>query len=99
MFAVNYIQNRYISAEFCAEIAKLFEVLNVKTMVEFHKAIESLQNEPHTGNNFMLSTAILLDDNTVPYRCRVAYVISVAVVLITLIPSLAQPHNREVVPS
>ncbi|EYC45748.1 hypothetical protein Y032_0417g1089 [Ancylostoma ceylanicum] len=51
VFAVNYIQNRYISAEFCAEIEKLYEVLNVKTMVEFQKALEAIQNEPQTESD------------------------------------------------
>ncbi|KAK6734583.1 hypothetical protein RB195_018024 [Necator americanus] len=43
VFAVNYIQNQYISSEFCVELAKLFEVLNVKTVVEFQKSVEALQ--------------------------------------------------------
>ncbi|CAJ0606478.1 unnamed protein product [Cylicocyclus nassatus] len=48
VFAVNYIQNRYVSAEFCAEIAKLFEMLNVKTEAEYEKALEAMQSEPET---------------------------------------------------
>uniref|UniRef100_A0A0K0D3S4 UDP-glucose:Glycoprotein Glucosyltransferase n=1 Tax=Angiostrongylus cantonensis TaxID=6313 RepID=A0A0K0D3S4_ANGCA len=49
VFAVNYIQNRFIAAEFCTEIARIFAILNVKTVAEFGKAIESLRNEPSTG--------------------------------------------------
>ncbi|VDM54527.1 unnamed protein product, partial [Angiostrongylus costaricensis] len=52
VFAVNYIQNhsnRFIAAEFCTEIARIFAILNVKTVAEFEKAIEALRNEPTTG--------------------------------------------------
>uniref|UniRef100_A0A1I7X1Y9 Uncharacterized protein n=1 Tax=Heterorhabditis bacteriophora TaxID=37862 RepID=A0A1I7X1Y9_HETBA len=45
VFAVNYIQNRFIVTEFCVEIAKLFEILNVKNQSEFNKAIEALKND------------------------------------------------------
>ncbi|KJH45560.1 hypothetical protein DICVIV_08397 [Dictyocaulus viviparus] len=49
VFTVNYIQNRFIAAEFCTEFAKLFKILNVRTVAEFSKAIETLQNEPNTA--------------------------------------------------
>ncbi|XGW07904.1 hypothetical protein V3C99_010767 [Haemonchus contortus] len=49
VFAVNYIKNRFIPAELCAEIGKLFEILNVKTVAEFNKALESLRTDPETA--------------------------------------------------
>ncbi|PIO57992.1 hypothetical protein TELCIR_20584, partial [Teladorsagia circumcincta] len=49
VFAVNYIQNRFVAAELCTEIGKLFEILNVKTESEFNKAIEALQTEADTA--------------------------------------------------
>ncbi|KAK6041069.1 hypothetical protein COOONC_21424 [Cooperia oncophora] len=49
VFAVNYIQNRFIAAELCTEVGKLFEILNVKTEPEFKKAIEALRTETDTA--------------------------------------------------
>ncbi|PIO70281.1 hypothetical protein TELCIR_07870 [Teladorsagia circumcincta] len=49
VFAVNYIQNRFVAAELCTEVGKLFEILNVKTEPEFKKAIEALQTEADTA--------------------------------------------------
>ncbi|KAK5964168.1 hypothetical protein GCK32_006475 [Trichostrongylus colubriformis] len=49
VFAVNYIQNRFVAAELCVEVGKLFEILNVKTEAEFNKAIEALRTEADTA--------------------------------------------------
>ncbi|KAE9416334.1 hypothetical protein Angca_006501, partial [Angiostrongylus cantonensis] len=59
VFAVNYIQNRFIAAEFCTEIARIFAILNVKTVAEFGKAIESLRNEPSTAAEIEYFEAIV----------------------------------------
>lgn len=45
VFSVNYIQSRFIAAELCTQVAKLFDILNVKTVAEFKKAIEALRTD------------------------------------------------------
>ncbi|PAV75991.1 hypothetical protein WR25_00403 [Diploscapter pachys] len=45
VFAVNYIQNRFISSDFCLEIAKLFELLEAKTRAEFNRALENMKTD------------------------------------------------------
>ncbi|CAJ0963679.1 unnamed protein product, partial [Mesorhabditis belari] len=43
VFAVNYIQNRYVSTEFCVEIAKLYDVFEVEHKSDFLQYIDDLR--------------------------------------------------------
>ncbi|CAI4233400.1 unnamed protein product [Auanema sp. JU1783] len=45
VFAVNYVQNYFICSQFSVEIARLWEMMNVKTQAEFDKAIEAMKTE------------------------------------------------------
>lgn len=63
VFSVNYIQSRFIAAELCTQVAKLFDILNVKTVAEFKKAIEALRTDVGAGKgnfkNKYLSTELI----------------------------------------
>ncbi|CAJ0585757.1 unnamed protein product, partial [Mesorhabditis spiculigera] len=43
VFVVNYVQNRYVSTEFCVEIAKLYDVFEVEHKADFLQAVEALR--------------------------------------------------------
>ncbi|CAB3405213.1 unnamed protein product [Caenorhabditis bovis] len=45
VFVVNYVQNGFIAAEFCGEIAKLLNVLKVKSYSALCETLESLKND------------------------------------------------------
>ncbi|CAI2324143.1 unnamed protein product [Caenorhabditis sp. 36 PRJEB53466] len=46
VFVVNYVQNGFLVSEFCPEIAKLFEVLKVKTLAELQSKLAEWEEDP-----------------------------------------------------
>lgn len=59
VFAVNYVQNRFISTEFSVQIAKLWEVMGVHTAAEFEKALEAMKNDPDSCEPWSRERGIL----------------------------------------
>lgn len=46
VFVANYVQNRFLVTEFCPELAKLFDVLKVKSLEELLQRLTEWEDDP-----------------------------------------------------